>query len=168
MASINDVRSLDNPQRAYEFEVEVLGGSSAGSDIPIITQRVENVTIPSVEVETIEINYKNSKTIHSGRDSSPHTLTISFYDSESREVYTYFMNWMKAIRNPDGNGGDTRDAYAGSLLVKTFAADSSTVTGTNRFTKVFPTSIGDVSLSYESSEHMKFDVTFSYDENLVE
>lgn len=168
MATIQDVRSVGNPQRAYEFEIEILAGAVAGS-LPILTQRVETVSIPETSVETIEINYKGRKTLYSGRDASSHTVSVTFWDTEEREVYNFFKNWMEnGISNSQVGGGTTRDLYATEMLIKTFAHDSQTVTGTNRLTNVFPTAIADIQLSYESSEHMKVEVTFAYDSNLVE
>lgn len=168
MANIQDIRAVGNPQRAYEFEVSLLATTAAGA-LPILTQRVESVTIPETSVETIEINFKGRKTLHAGRDASSHTVTVSFWDSESRDVYNFFKRWMEiGISNSLIGGGQTREAYATQMLIRTFAADSLTVTGTNRLTNVFPTSIGDISLSYDASEHMKVEVTFSYDSNLNE
>lgn len=166
MANIQDVRSANNPQRAFEFEVEILASTAAGY-LPILHQRVEQVSIPETSVETIEINYKGRKTIHSGRDSSPHTVTVTFWESQAREVYGFFKNWMElGISNSEVGGGFTRDGYATQMRITTYAADSVSPTGVNTLTNVFPTSIGDISLSYDASEHLRVEVTFSYDSNL--
>lgn len=165
--TINDVRATNNPQRAYEYEVDLLGSTASGS-LTVFTQRVESVAIPESSLETIEINFKGRKTMFPGRDSSPHTFTVNFYDSENREVYTFFKKWMDKANNEILGGGVTRDLLASDMLIKTFAADSQTVTGTNRLTKVFPTNVGEVSLDYASSEHMKVAITFSYDTNTIE
>jgi len=168
MATIQDVRSVGNPQRAYEFEVSILAGAVAGS-LPILTQRVESVSIPDTSVETIEIQFKGRKTIYSGRDASSHSVSISFWDTEDRSVYSFFKNWMEnGISNSSTGAGVTRNLYATELLITTFAHDSQTPTGVNRLTNVFPTAIADISLSYESSEHMKVEVTFAYDSNLLD
>lgn len=168
MATIQDIRSVGNPQRAFEFEVELLAGAVSGS-LPILTQRVETVSIPETSIETIEINYKGRKTLFSGRDASSHAVTITFWDTEDRSVYNFFKNWMEnGLSNSQVGGGVTRDLYAIQMLIKTFAHDSQTITGTNRLTNVFPTAIADIQLSYESSEHMKVEVTFAYDSNLTE
>lgn len=167
MANIQNIRAVGNPQRAYEFEVELLAVTTAGA-LPILTQRVESVTIPETSVETIEINYKGRKTIHAGRDASSHTVVVSFWDSETRDVYNFIKRWMEnGISNSEVGGGANREDYATQMLIRTFAADSEKVTGINRLTNVFPTSLGEVRLDYASSEHMKFDVTFSYDSSLL-
>lgn len=168
MANIQDVRSANAPQRQFEFEVTILANTVAGA-LPILTERVENVNLPEKSVETIEINYKSRKTLHAGRDASAHTVTMTFWETEDREIYRFFNNWMEiGISNSVVGGGATRDLYSTQMLIKTFAADSKTVTGTHRLTNVFPTSIGDISLSYDTSDHLKVEVTFSYDSHLFE
>ena len=166
MANISDVRSVGNPQRAYEFEVEIQATTAAGL-LPILTQRVETVSIPETSVETIEINYKGRKTLHAGRDAAGHTVTVSFWDSEKREVYEFFKRWMEVgVSNSVVGGGLTRDLYATNMVIRTFGADSTSVTGVNTLTNVFPTAIADINLDYSASEHLKVEVTFSYDSNL--
>lgn len=162
MANITDIRQIDAPQRAYEFEVEILGAFA----IPIVSQRVQNVSIPEKAVEPIEINFKSSKSIFAGRDASPHTVTVTFFDDESRGMYTMFNAWMDAIRNPLNGGGVDRSVYQAVMLIRTFAHDEVTETGLDSLTKVFPTSVGEVTLSYDTSDVFTFDVTFSFDERV--
>lgn len=168
MANIQDIRAIDNPQKNYEFEVELIG-SVAGGDIPILTQRVQTANIPETAVETFEINYKSRKTIHSGRDGSAHTVTITYWESEANEIYRYHKEWMEnGISNSQTGQSQSRDQYTAQLVIKRFAADGTTVTQTNRLTKVFPTSIGDVQLSYDGSEVAVVEVTYSFDANILE
>lgn len=164
MANIKDIRDTVNaPQRAYEFEVAILGNGA----LPILTNRVQNVSIPETSVETIEINFKSSKTIYAGRDASPHTVTVTFFDDETRATYTFFKNWMNQIRNPVDGSGEDRGSYAASMVITTFKHDESTITGVDTMTKVFPTTVGEVTLSYDTSDHFTFDVTFSFDERIT-
>jgi hypothetical protein len=168
MANIQDIRATDNPQRNYEFEVEIVG-SVAGGNLPILTQRVQNATLPETAVETIEINYKSRKTFHAGRDASGHTFTVTFWEDEDNSIYQFFKNWMEnGISNSQTGAGQTRDQYAAEMLVKRFAADSNTITQQSRITKVFPTNIGDIQLAYEGSEVSVVEVTFSFDSNNLE
>jgi len=165
--TIQNVRAMNNPQRAYEFEVEIYGGTFAGS-LPILTQRVETASLPGSSVDTIEVNFKGGKSIHAGRDSSAHTTTVTFYDDEANEVYKFFKKWKDgSINDPLTGAALTRDLYAGEMFIKTFAHDSTTVTATHKFTKIFPTEIGEVNLTYESSEHIRFDVTFAFETHQI-
>jgi hypothetical protein len=163
MATIADIRAVGTPQKAYEFEVTLRGANS----IEILTQRVMNASVPESSVETIEINYKGRKTIYPGRDASPHTTVVTFWDTESHELYNFFRGWMDKISNPLTGVSTSRDKLVSELVIKRLAADSATVTGTNILTNVFPTAVGEITLNYESSDHISFDVTFSYDENTL-
>lgn len=167
MATINDVRAMDNPQRAFEYEVEILGSTISGT-APILTQRVETVSIPEKSIETIEVNFKGRKTIYPGRDASPHTITVNFYDDEQRNVYAFFNNWINGALDETLGGGAYRSLLGAEMIIKLFNADSTTVSGLHRLTKVYPTSLGEVSLDYSASDHMKIAVTFSYDSHFVE
>ena len=166
MATIQSIRATENPSRAYEWEVEVLGTSNTGQ-LPILVERAMNVTVPETSVETIEIPYKSRSSYYAGRDAAGHTIDITFWESEDHESYRFFKNWIESISNSEVGGGVTRDLYGAELKIKQMAHDSSTVTITHRLTKVFPTSVGEISLDYSASEHTQFTVTFSYDANLI-
>lgn len=166
--TIQNVREDIEPQRAYEFEFELLGSTASGNE-ELLVQRVNSLTIPSTENETIVINYKSQQTIHSGRDSSAHTFTVSFRDGIDAAIYKFFKNWKEnGINSMETGIGTNRDVYAAEANIRLMENDSETVTVTHNFTKVFPTSIGDMSLDYSSSEVATFDVTFSYDVHSVE
>lgn len=167
MATIQNVRTTENPSRAYEWEVEVLGTSSTGQ-LPILVERALNVSIPETSVDQIEVPFKSRSTYYAGRDAAGHTVDITFWDSEGHEVYRFFKNWIESISNSSTGGGVTRDLYGAELLIKQMAHDSETITMTHQLTKVFPTSVGEISLDYSSSEHSQFTVTFSYDANLMQ
>lgn len=167
MTTIQDIRSsADAPQRAYEWEVEILGNSATGQ-LPLLTARAMNITIPSKDHDTIEINYKARKARYAGRDASPGTFTVQFWDDESQEIYNYFDNWVEnGLSNSLVGGGLTKDLYGVDLVAKLLAHDSSSVTGNHRFGRVWPSSLGDITLDYSNSEHVTFTVTFTYDTHL--
>lgn len=165
--TIQSVREITNPQKAFEFEVEVLGSTVSGT-YPLLTQKVRTVTIPQKSVETFEINFKGKKTQHSGRDASAKQITIEFWTDESREAYTFFDNWLNGISDTEVGGGVTKDSFKGELVVRTFAADSTSVTGGHRFINAWPSEVGDISLDYTNSDAMVFSVTFTFDESIVE
>ncbi len=168
MANIQDIRGNGSPQRNYEFEVEILG-SIAGGVLPILTQRVQNATIPETAVETFEINYKSRKTMYAGRDASSHTMTITFWNDEDNSIYRFFKDWMEnGISNSIVGGGLSRDLYTAQMRITQFAVDSVTPTAVHFIDGVFPTNIGDVTLNYDASETQTVDVTFSFETNTLQ
>lgn len=171
MANISDVRKIGTPQRAYEFEVEIHGVAIPGE---VFTQKVQAVTMPEVAHDQIEINFKSSKSMWAGRDASPHLVTVSFFEDEDHLTYGMFRQWAAAIRDPRVGGGNSTGGFDGRsrngnygqayMVIKMLKHDSTTPSKMYKLTHVWPQSVGEVSLSYENSDHMKFDVTFSYDE----
>lgn len=168
MTTIQDIRATDDPQRSYEWEVEVLGNAATGQ-LSLITARAQNFTVPSKDHDTIEINYKSRKTRHAGRDASPGTFTVQFWDDEAQEVYNFFDSWIEnGLSNSIVGGGLTKDLYGVDVILRLLAHDSTTTTGQFRFQKVWPSSLGDITFDYSNSDHMTFTVTFTYDVQLKE
>lgn len=167
MATIQTVRTYGNPSRAYEWEVEVRGTSATGQ-IPVLVERALTVSVPETSVEQIEIPHKSRTAYYAGRDSSGHTVEVTFWDSEDHAIYRFMKNWMESISNSEVGGGVTRDLYGAEMIIRQMAHDSTSSTITHRLTHVFPTNIGDISLDYSSSEHTNISVTFSFDSNLIE
>lgn len=163
-STIQNIRSeSEAPQRAYEWEVKINASNEVGK-LEMLTARAMNIQIPEKSVETIEVNFKSRKARYAGRDASPGTFTVQFWDDETHRTYDYFNNWMEnGISNSNVGGGLTRDKYAVELLAELHAHDGQTVTGTHRFGKVWPSSVGDITLDYSASEHVTFTVTFTYD-----
>ena len=147
---------------AFQFEVEIIGGMVGGGKKNSIF-RVNSATIPETSVDTIEVNFKNSKVLYAGRDASGHSFTVNFWDEQGLSVYRSFQAWMMAIRNPVTGGGLNRSAYKATVIIRLLDVDES-ANSVVTFFNVWPSSIGDISLSYESSEKVTFDVTFAFDE----
>lgn len=167
MATIQNTRTVGNPSRAYEWEVEIRGTSATGQ-IPLLVERAQSVSVPETAVDQIEIPHKSRSAYYAGRDASGHTVEVTFWESEDHEIYRFMKNWMETISNSEVGGGVTRDLYGVEMVIRQMAHDSSTTTITHRLTHVFPTNIGDISLDYSSSEHTSLSVTFSFDSNLID
>lgn len=168
MSTIQNTRAVNNPQQSFEWEFEIIG-SVAGGDFELLRERVQNASIPEKTVETYEINYKSGKTTHAGRDGSSKTFTVTFWEDETNGVRRYFDNWIEnGILNSTIGGGLTRDLYQAQGRIRMKARDSQADTLKVLHTNVFPTSIGETSLSYDGSEVKTVDVTFSFDRQIIE
>lgn len=169
MANIQDIREAGiPPQRAYSWEISVLSDSLIGA-LEVLSARAMNITLPEKSHDTIEINYRSRKSRYAGRDSSPGTFTVTFWDDESGQVYNFFNNWIElGLSNSITGGGLDRSQYAAKLEATMMAHDEVTQTIKHVFDKVWPSSLGDVTLSYDTSEHASFTITFTYDTHLTE
>ena len=43
-----------------------------------------------------EMLFSGTNQNHVGRDSSPHTFNVTFWDDEEHTVYTFFKNWKES------------------------------------------------------------------------
>lgn len=165
MATIEQVRGI-TPQMSYEWEVDILGPSTGGESA--LTAHAQTISIPETSVDVIEINFKSEKTSHAGRTASPRTMTISFIEDQDLTVYRFFKGWLNLIHNEFDGGGVNRAAYIANIVIKQFQKDSETTTGTHSIIGAYPTTLGDVSLNYDSSEVMTVEVTFSFQNHSID
>lgn len=166
MSNIQDVRSINNPQMAYMYEIDILGGANDALDN--LTVYAKTVTIPQSAVEQIIINHKASKTHHAGRDSAAHTATLTFWDDEAMTIYNYFNTWMEIIHNSVTGGSVSRDLYAAQMVIKLRNKADSSTTGTITLGQAYPIDLSDITLSMDTSDVVEISVTMSYDTKISE
>lgn len=166
MANIQDVRSINSPQKSYMWEVEVQG--KADGTLSDLAFYAKTVSIPQSAVEQIIIQHKAARTHFAGRDAAGHTVTLTLFDDEAQTISKFFNNWLGLIHNPITGNGVSRDLYAANLVIKLKDSSDNTVTSKITLGHCFPTDIADVSLSYDSSEPVELSVTLSYDEKIIE
>ena len=164
--SIEQTRSIETPQRAYEWEVEIAGPATIGG-IDNLFAYAQTASLPEESIDTIEINHKSEKTMHAGRVASGRTFTINFFDDENLTVYRHMKNWLETIKSSQTGGGVDRTLYGADVIVRQLESDSETVAAEHTYRLAFPTTIGEVSLSYDSSEVMTFDITFAYQRHVL-
>jgi hypothetical protein len=165
MASIQDIRTVQNPQKSFMWEVEVQGLSTG--NIPNMSFFARTVSIPQNAVEQIIINHKAGKTHHAGRDAAAHTVTVTFWDDESQTIHKYFSDWMDLMLNQETGSGVSRDLYSAEMVIRLKDSTDEVVTSTITLSTVFPTDVAEVALSYDSSEPVEHSITFSYDKKLI-
>lgn len=166
MANIQNIRANNEPQKAYMWEVQIKGGNV--DTLSDLDAYAKTVSIPQTSVEQLVINHKATKSHYAGRDASGHTVQVTFWDDQSLTIYKYFQDWMNIILDQETGSGASRDLYAADMVIKLKDDADQAVTGAVTLTKSFPTDIGDVSLSYETSEAVEVSVTLSFDGKFVE
>lgn len=159
-------RSQTPPQNAFTWEIELLGNTVSGR-FPLLAAQATTIEIPEKSTETITRAYKSRNARFSGRDSSPGTFQVSFWDNENGDVYSYFNDWIEnGISNSVTGGGLSRDLYSVELIARLQKTDEVTTSLQHRFLFVWPSTLGAVSLDYDASEHVIIPITFTYDEHL--
>lgn len=161
--TIQNVRAIATPQKSYEWEVSVLG-LSTGSPISGLTAYAKTVNIPSSSVDQVRIPFKSSNTYFAGRDSSPHTVSISFWDDEAGTIRNYFENWYNLLLHNSVTGGQSpHTLYVATLDIKLFDSTDTNITSEIQLTGAWPQSINDISLNYDASDPIDITVGFVYD-----
>lgn len=164
MATIQNVRAIQTPQKSYSWEVAIQGLSTGA--VSELTFYARTVNIPVSSVEQVIIPYKSSRVNFAGRDTSDHTVNITFWDDENQTVYQYFQDWINLIRNPVTGGQTPKNIYTANCQLKLQDSTGNNTTALIDLTNAWPTEVGEVSLSYDSSEAVEISVTLSYDEKL--
>lgn len=151
---------IEDPQPAYLWEVVFEGDSTSFSNIKFYAQEA---TIPQTQIQPIEENYIGQKIYYAGKDESPHTLQLSFWDNEDLEVYRFLQEWVDIIHEPRFGFQVNKQLY--TKTAKLVLKDNSDlfVTGDFWFVNCFPTELSDISLSYENNGPIEISVTLQFD-----
>ena len=165
MANIQEVRSINTPQKSYMWEVEVQGLSTGA--LQNFAFYAKTVSLPQSAVEQIIVNHKASRTHFAGRDAAAHTVTMTLWDDEAQTIHKFLNDWMQLIHNEVTGSSVSRDLYVADLVIKLKDSSDENVTATITLGHAFPMDLAEIALSYDASEPVELSVTFSYDEKSV-
>lgn len=179
--------SLPDVQLSNLWEVRIqvpdgLVSSVEGVEIPQTKElmiRAKTCSIPGRKIPNIETRYMGMVSNYAGtEDMSGKTLNISFYEYEDQYITRALNTWVNNIfnsmdsRNSMGGHGlagqkypnNTRGfAYSGDIKLRLLGKDGEPLGKGVIFHDAWPTSVGDISLTYENSNGLENEVTFQYD-----
>ena len=156
------------------FQCELTAAKGAGSDIKTFAFLCSGVSFPASAIEAATITFMGrSLQIPSNRAAAQ--LTTNIYNDEGMEIRNHLENWMEKInshasnkRSSDmmkisgGGTGGTAGSYTGALKISQFSKDDSGPTKTYEFIDVWPSSTGDIALSWATNDIQAYDVTWEY------
>jgi len=154
--------------RVPSFVQSILGGFINEE----LTLQCRSINIPGRTIESTETYFLGQKQIFPGRQVFSNQVEATFEETEDQQMFRFFNLWMETIHNIDaysifGTAGVgtylTKQEIAVPMHLRMFKYDGSLMSQKIHFINVFPSTITDVSLSYESNESVKYTVTFSYD-----
>ena len=161
------------PQRSYQFELEVLETSGDDSGGNIFTDFVDGirdlkyfvktVDFPIMSKELIEYNFMDTKVSYVGKDSSPHTFSITFWDDEALTITDYMKKWYDLSGQSKYQEGVDKKTYSKDMKIKLLDVTGFITTGEFTFYNCTPIELGGLNLSYEDSNALEFSITFYYD-----
>lgn len=176
MPSINKLRSVlklkdlmgdgliksGEPQKSYMFEVQIID-PERGNAFNNLKYYVKDVTVPSKTRDVVMLDYIGTKLIWAGKDGSAHSMNITFWDDEDLKITHFLYDWYDLAGS--GQYAESTDKFSYSRDIRIVLNPTLDIgsTGTFVLKNCFPIQIGDIELSYESSDVMTVPASFSYD-----
>ena len=153
---IQDV--LGDMARPNLFEIEI---SFMGKDFKY---KVKASKMPGRNIGPIAVSYQNRK-INLAGDIKFENWACTVYNDETQLVRQQFLDWS-SLCHASGREitGDKPENYKKVGLIRHFARDGKTVTAVEQVTGIWPTTVGDVELSWDTNDQVEtFEVTFAID-----
>lgn len=162
---VGAIDPVDQPQLGYMWEVEFNGIFS--TDAKNMKFYALSTAIPTRQIEVHNRWYNGVGYSYSGKESSPETIRITFWDNQDLEVYRYFHRWMNTMGDTVAHRKVNPRNYRRAIKLNLKDTSDLLINEFFVFEGVFPVEIGEVSLSYEESNLMTFDVTLNYEDMLM-
>lgn len=153
---IQDV--LGDLARPNLFEIEI---PFMGKDFKF---KAKSARMPGRNIGQVPVAYQNRK-INLAGDLKFESWALTVYNDESQLVRQQFLDWS-ALCHATGREitGDKPENYKKPIIIRHFARDGETVTAVEQLTGVWPMTVGDVELNWETNDQVEtFEVTFSID-----
>ena len=144
--------------------------------VPIVTPetfttRVKSANMPGSTIEPITSDFFGEQQFFAGKRIPTTDLTVSMEETEDMPVHNIFTIWMESIQTMDWGSSSAgvaqfsgkRGGYATNMILTVYSSDGNNVLRQIEYLNAFPTSVGDVSLSYESADKVMYDTSFKFD-----
>ena len=149
------------------FECTLTGGqgTSNASAIGDFKFLCKGVSFPASAITAATVTYMGrSINIPGNRDAGQ--ITTSIYNDEMMEIRNYLESCMERLNSHKSNkresGLEGINSYTGTMQVKQISKDSSDFPKTYEFMNVWPSSTGEIALSWDTNDIQAFDVTWEY------
>ena len=167
-------KTLPDIQRAWMWELLIPGIANVTGgimkDVEDLIIRTRTAVIPGRTVEAMTSEFMGMKQYFPGKTGFTGTFTSTIEETQDQIVWRALSHWQNLIYLVDPNapnGGasqrPTKRAVAKDIFLVTYRYDGTPMGKKIRFFNCFPQGVGDVTLSYEAADQVKFDCTFQYD-----
>ena len=162
---IHNLRSGHRPQKGYMWQVDVYDDKSQFRQLGFF---VKSCVIPQRSMRTLDYKFMNGTLSYAGRDSTPKSLHMTFWDDEDLTIYRYLTNWMKSASQSGDGTSVPMSVYARNIKIKLRDSADQETTIIINLGMAFPIDIGEVPLDYNSSDAINVPVTFKFYSATVE
>jgi hypothetical protein len=174
LKTISDFKSAlkGGGARPNLFEVELTLPDGISWDGDIFKYLCKAAALPASTIASIDVPFRG-RTFKVAGDRTIDVWTVTIINDEDFKLRTAFEEWTQLIAKLDNNLGATQpESYMKTATVyqlgrgadinsTTNAGSDSSILAAYKFIDIFPTSVSDIALSYESSDTIEeFTVEF--------
>ena len=150
-------------QSLFEATVTVpTGVTAAPGDFNFMCK---TTSFPISTVEVTPVSYMG-RSINIPGNREVQQWTTECYNDESHQIRSSLLGWMNELNDYETNirktGWTTTEKYTGQLTVSQFTKSGAAATNKVTFYDAWPSSIGEISLDWETSEIQTFEVTWEF------
>ena len=152
--------------RSFMWEVDLIGGSNQVG-IEDINLRVKNISLPSRSIEPIDTWFYGFKQSIPGRTTFSNQINLSLEENEDQDILKSIYDWLEKIQ-----GVDPLDLFATlssvkrytkNMIIKLLKFNGQSTKYFIELKNVYPLSINELNLDFNSNDAIRFDVSFNYD-----
>jgi hypothetical protein len=162
MISIEDLRSLGDPLKVFNFEVLAVMPGAIGAGFDDLRLRVSATSIPGVGVEPIVVSSGGHEVVYPGRIRYSHSWRVEIQEYENPILLNALIDWHQLVWNRTNGVQAAPTDYKTDIVIQLQNSGKSTVRSWTLI-GAWPQEIGDVGLDYRTSADVKIPLTFAYD-----
>jgi hypothetical protein len=167
-------KKLPDIQRnwAYEVVVPAIADVTGGimGDVEDLIIRVRSAVIPARGNDPIESHFFGMSQLFPSKPVFEKSFDVVIEETEDQMVLKALQYWQNQIYNvniKDANNGSSQRPLkrdlAKDIYLLMYKYNQDQMERKIRFYNAFPRNVGDVPLSYDGNESVKFSVTFAFD-----
>ena len=150
--------------RSNQFKVRVFPPSAMNINVDDLEVMCSAASLPTVNVDQVTVTYRGRPVNFAGeRTFEPWTITIiNDMAPGGGDLRSAFEKWSGLTSAYDGSNGIINPAeYQASMVVHQLDRNERIIKSYDFF-DAFPTTVGQIALSYDNPNIETFDVTFAY------
>ena len=152
------------------FQCELMGEKGGAGGVDNFKFLCKGVSFPASTIDVATVTFMGrALNIPSNRAAAQ--ITTSIYNDENMDIRNNIENWMEKINSHATNKRDSgmmkilgAGSYTGTLSVKQFSKTSGEASPQKsyEFVDCWPSTCGEIALSWDTNEIQTFDVTWEY------
>lgn len=156
------ISDIENPQKLYMWEFGITDNEATKDRLNRIRMFAMSTSLPERSNTLIKRHYRGAYYHYIGKETSPRTVDLKFFDTEDGHVYRYFVRWWQKA-----NFGQDRMSLAPENIFKNVSIRLRDVMDTidtqnHQMDMCFPIEIKQPVLTYEESGLYTFEVTLAF------